>query len=122
MAIIKQTNKTTGITYVYESKSYWDPEKKQARSKRKLIGKIDPETGKMVPTGKKGPQKKKSGEPSAAERRQSAELARLKKENMDQMILITDLRKQIESLSSQNTKLKQLISEIRQLTVSSEEI
>lgn len=30
MSIVKQTNKKTGITYVYESHSYWDPEKKQA--------------------------------------------------------------------------------------------
>ena len=58
MAIIKQTNKTTGITYVYESKSYWDPEKQQARSKRKLIGKIDPATGDIVPTGREAPRKR----------------------------------------------------------------
>ena len=50
MAIIKQHDKRSGITYVYESKSFWDPERKTSRSKRKLIGKIDPETGEMVPT------------------------------------------------------------------------
>ena len=38
-----------GITYVYESTSYWDSEKKQPRSKRKLIGHIDPDTGELVP-------------------------------------------------------------------------
>jgi len=38
-----------GITYVYESTSYWDSEKKQPRSKRKLIGHIDLETGELVP-------------------------------------------------------------------------
>lgn len=38
-----------GITYVYESESYWDSEKKQPRSKRKLIGHVDPETGETVP-------------------------------------------------------------------------
>ena len=53
MAIIKQYNKKTGITYVYESHSYWDKEKKQHRSNRKLIGKIDPETGEVVPTRKR---------------------------------------------------------------------
>ena len=58
MSIVKQTNKKTGITYVYESHSYWDPEKKQAWSKRKLIGKLDPVTGDIIPTGKKGPKKK----------------------------------------------------------------
>ena len=34
-----------GIIYVYESESYWDKDKKQPRSRRKLIGHVDPETG-----------------------------------------------------------------------------
>jgi transposase len=50
MGIIYQTNKKTGITYAYESKSYWDKVKQQARSKRKLLGKVDPKTGVIVPT------------------------------------------------------------------------
>ena len=53
MAQIRQYNKKTGVTYVYESHSYWDKEKKQHRSDRKLIGKIDPETGEIIPTRKK---------------------------------------------------------------------
>ena len=53
MAQIKQYNKKTGVTYVYESHSYWDKERKQHRSDRKLIGKIDPDTGEIVPTRKK---------------------------------------------------------------------
>lgn len=54
MAQIHHYDKRVGITYVYESESYYDPEKKQSRSKRKLIGKIDPETGEIVPTGRRG--------------------------------------------------------------------
>lgn len=54
MARIEHYDKRVGITYVYESESYYDSENHQSRSKRKLIGKIDPETGEMVPTGKKG--------------------------------------------------------------------
>lgn len=50
MPQVRVTNKKSGITYVYESESYWDKEKKQPRNKRKLIGKIDPETGEIVPT------------------------------------------------------------------------
>jgi hypothetical protein len=53
MAIVKQTNKKTGITYVYESHSYRDKETKQPRSKRKLIGRIDEATGTIVPTRQK---------------------------------------------------------------------
>ena len=59
-SIIKKFNKQTGITYVYESESYWDKEKKQPRSRRKLIGKIDGETGEIVPTGGRGNRKKGS--------------------------------------------------------------
>ena len=35
-------------TYAYEVKSYWDREKKSPRQKRKYLGKVDPETGKIV--------------------------------------------------------------------------
>jgi hypothetical protein len=52
-AIIHQTDKRTGITYAYESVSYWDKEKKQSRAKRKLIGRVDPVTGDITPTRKK---------------------------------------------------------------------
>lgn len=59
MGIVKQYHKDTDTTYVYESESYYDPEKKQSRSKRRVIGKIDKETGEIIPTGKRGPRKKK---------------------------------------------------------------
>lgn len=36
MAIIKQFDKRSGITYVYDSKSYYDKEKKCSRAKRTL--------------------------------------------------------------------------------------
>ena len=52
-AIVYQVNKKTGVTYAYESISYWDKEKKQSRAKRKCIGRVDPETKKIVPTRKK---------------------------------------------------------------------
>jgi len=51
-ATVRQTNKTTGITYIYESVSYWDKAKQQSRATRVCIGKVDPETGNVVPTRK----------------------------------------------------------------------
>jgi hypothetical protein len=50
MTIIHQEAKRSGITYAYESTAYWDKEKKQPRSTRRLIGRVDPETGEIVPT------------------------------------------------------------------------
>lgn len=62
MSIIKFKDKRSGVTYVYESESYWDKEKKQPRSRRKLIGKLDEESGEIVPTGNSGRKKSASGE------------------------------------------------------------
>ena len=53
MAIVHQLNKKTGVTYVYESYSYRDKTTKQPRAKRKLIGRLDNETGEIIPTRKK---------------------------------------------------------------------
>jgi transposase len=52
-AIVYQTSKQTGITYAYESLSYWDKEKQQSRAKRRCIGRIDPETKEIIPTRKR---------------------------------------------------------------------
>lgn len=41
-----------GTTYVYENFSYWDKEEKKTKHRRKCIGKLDPDTGEVVPTGK----------------------------------------------------------------------
>lgn len=68
MAIIKKYNAKYNTTYVYDSVSYWDKELKQPRSKRKLIGKIDPVTGEIVPTAGRGRKPKKNKTPTEAER------------------------------------------------------
>jgi transposase len=57
-AIIHQTDKRSGITYAYESISFWDKEKKQSRAKRKLIGRVTKD-GKIVPTDGRGRKNKK---------------------------------------------------------------
>ena len=48
--IVYQTDHKTGTKYAYESVSYWDKEKQQPRSKRKYLGKVDPETGEIIST------------------------------------------------------------------------
>jgi transposase len=52
-AIVYQTSKQTGITYAYESLSYWDKEKRQSRAKRRCIGRVHPETKEIIPTRKR---------------------------------------------------------------------
>jgi transposase len=60
-SIVRQYDKRIGVTYAYESTSFWNKEKKQSRSIRKLIGIVDPETGEIKPTTKK---KRKQGKPT----------------------------------------------------------
>lgn len=49
MSLVYVKNKKNGTTYVYESTNYWDKEKKQSRSKRVCIGKLD-EAGNLIPS------------------------------------------------------------------------
>lgn len=88
MAIIKQLDKRSGITYVYDSKSYRDPETKKVRSKRTLIGKLAPETGEIIPTDGRGKKRSPNYVPEPGEylmpstvKELKAEVLRLLEEN-----------------------------------------
>jgi len=61
---VNHINKKTGITYVYESVSFWDKELKKPRNKQVCIGKIDPATGKFVPAKRLNPQQGAARDPA----------------------------------------------------------
>lgn len=61
---VKQVNKKTGVTYVYEAESYWDKDKKQPRNKQVCIGKIDPKTGEFIPSKRLDPKQAAVRDPS----------------------------------------------------------
>lgn len=96
MAIIKQYDKRSGITYAYESHSYWDSEKKMTRAKRKLIGRIDPETGEITPTDGRNRRKKDAGSSSDTDYKKLYE--KLVSKCKAQEALIASLKKQIKEL------------------------
>ncbi len=95
MAIIKQYDRRSGITYAYDSHSYWDPEKKMTRAKRKLIGRVDPETGDIIPTdGRNRKPKKTAGDGTDYKKMYE----KLLKKYEAQETLVESLKKQIEEL------------------------
>ena len=106
MAIVKSKNKKTGITYVYESESYWDPEKKQPRNHRKLIGKLD-EDGNVVPTGSRGRKRKDEPDPSgqklAAELESSLSYYQKRSREMETQNVL--LQEQIRKLEKEKAEL-----------------
>lgn len=60
---VNVTNKNTGVTYVYESESYWDKEKQKPRNKRVCIGKIDPDSGAFIPSKRLNPEQALARDP-----------------------------------------------------------
>lgn len=99
MAIIKQHDKRSGITYAYESHSYWDPEKKMTRAKRKLIGRIDPQTGEIVPTD--GRNRKKKDEKATKDVDYKKLYEKLQKKYEAQEVLIKSLKDQLARLGQE---------------------
>ena len=123
MAIIKQYHKDTDTTYVYESISYWDEEKKQSRSNRRLIGKLDPETGEIIPTGKRGRKPKEASAPAAGT---CAELPRLYEESQARIrelsletarkdAEISSLRKEIQDLKEAAARADRCLAQCRDI-------
>lgn len=97
MSIVKLKDKRSGTTYVYESESYWDKEKKQPRSRRKLIGKLDGETGEVIPTRKSG---RKRPSEKEVEENSSPELA------TGYIRTIAEKDERIQTLEAENRELK----------------
>lgn len=124
MALIKQYHKDTNTTYVYESESYWDPEKKQSRSRRRVVGKIDPETGEMVPTGKRGKKKSSSDvqtENNTSNRsslyQQAVSTIALKEEVIaEQKAELAALKKELAETREQNKMLARALKKIKDIS------
>jgi hypothetical protein len=111
MSFSKSYNKQNGVTYVYEViENYWDKEKKQSRSKRKLIGKIDPVTGEIVPTSSRGRPKKSddSADYKVLYEKAQKELAAKDKRIAELEGVIRDyLKDEVNALDETESSLKQ---------------
>lgn len=110
-SVVYQTNKQTGITYAYESVSYWDKEKKQPRSKRKYLGRVDPETKEIIRKN----DKKNSAEMVVG----SVDLQALRKEIEKKDKIISDLQKSLEEANERYGSLAEKVRAVR-LVISQE--
>ena len=89
-----------GSRYAYESISYWDKEKKAPRSKRKYLGRVDPETGEIIKAKTKG----KKGAPAP-------EGFMLQEKEAE----ILELRKALEEMTARYTDARNTIKRILEL-------
>ena len=53
VSLVYYKNKTNNTTYVYQNTSTWNKQTKQCNTKRKYLGKLDPNTKNITPTNKK---------------------------------------------------------------------
>lgn len=60
---VHQLNKTTGITYIYESVSFWDKKRKQPRNKKVCIGKLNPIDGTFIASKRLQPEQAAARDP-----------------------------------------------------------
>lgn len=115
MSIVRQKDRKTGIVYVYEQKSVWIPELKQFRARRQLIGKVDPETGETIPTGKVGRPRKRVENLSSSETASSpvsnSDLDKSDKEVVSLRETIAELESQISVLRLENERLVKRIQQ-----------
>lgn len=99
MGIIYQKDKRTGITYAYESKAVWDKEKKQSRAHRRLIGKVDPDSGEIIPTDGRGRKRSPNYDPGT---------------DVEEPMPATvkGLREEIRRLRAENARLENKLKEL----------
>ena len=106
MSTVRRKDKRIGVTYVYEQeKGVWDPQKKQMRSKRTLIGKIDPETGEVVPTKGWG-KNRESVQKKTGRRSDKSPYEEQKKRNIERN----------QKIAAKDTEIAQLRQELHNLT------
>jgi hypothetical protein len=97
MSLVRYTNKKTGVVTVYKSTSHYDPETKQSRPIRKYLGRVDPETGKLIPSTK----------------RKKKEPASVAGQSTDDYMIA--LQEKIRECEQKNQRIKELEAEIARL-------
>lgn len=109
--IVYQTDRN-GNKYAYESTSYWDKEKNQPRSKRKYIGKVDPETGDIIPSKRTRTSGQSGGSPERAADDGSKMLLKLYDEIKSRDEQISALRNENRKLEDRCRKMKEMFRNI----------
>ena len=106
-SIVYQIDKKTGAKYAFESVSYWDKDKKQPRSKRKYLGKVDPETGEIIPSrGRTVHSEEKASEETTI-------LPALYKEIEERDRTIKELRRDLDEVTEKYNQLLVTVQKIR---------
>lgn len=120
-AIVKYTRKD-GSVFAYESTAKWDASKKQSRPIRKYLGKVDPESGAIIPSsGKRGrplgsknkPRANTRGDTQRGQSTGSKTVASAQDEELKTARQqVGALQAEIDSLRKRNTYLERVLKDV----------
>lgn len=108
-SVVYQTGKN-GMKYAYESESYRDPITKKPKSKRTYLGRVDPDTGMIIPKAEKG--KRNRSKLGKYEGQLPPDFLQ---EVQQQKRQIADLQNEIDALKKRNIESDALILQMKQL-------
>ena len=113
--VVYQVDKRTGIKYAYSSESYWDKDKKQPRSKRTFLGRVDPETGEIISKKTRGSLKAEDS-PHSISTETEQQIDSLNKQLLEKDLLISDIRNELRNLSLKYDKAQKALEKINSLS------
>ena len=104
--IVYRENHSNGVRYAYSCTSVWDKEKKAPRTIRTYLGRVDPDTGEIIP-----PSSKKKSFTAASKRTEAATQNPADTEDSSKRLAEKD--RQIKELQNELCESQALVIQLR---------
>ena len=111
MSITRSYNKYTNTYYAYDTTYEWDEKAQKKVQRKKCIGKYDPLTGEIIPTGKRG-RPLKQAVPQDVRNERNADVLRLD----DILSKANDLSARIDAMDALLSKASEDLRQLRSFT------
>lgn len=106
MSITRSYNKHTNTYYAYQTEYVWDEAAQKKVQKKQCIGKYDPETDEIIPTGKRGRPRRTVPNIKPQGPSENAEYANILSETEEISERLKLVETSFEELSSEMTRLR----------------
>ncbi len=101
MTITRSYNKHTNTYYAYDTSYVWDEKSQKKVQRKRCIGKIDPETDEIIPTGKRGRPRRDDSPAKESDDLKHAEYAKILSEAKALSSRLKTVEASFEKLSSE---------------------
>ena len=116
--IVYQENPKTHVKYAYESVSYWDKDKKAPRSKRRYLGRVDPETGEIIESRRD----RKKQETASGTAESGQDIPQLMEDIGRKDAEITELKEALRELTACHEETVRILNKVQTILLSVKDI